>query len=281
MNSSIKVPKIKLACVRSFALNWRHWAGGLLATALGCVLAVGGASAAEALSVNGQAVLPIKLEALVAARLSAGQKDDAQTRSQAREELIRHEALLQAALKAGVDTPLLQAQGQYAAETIKVRSYLQQWLKQNPISAEAVAKEYEALKARAGTQEVQLRQVLVGSEDDARKLLAQLAAGGKFEDLAQLVSQEPTAKANGGLLPWVPEGNLMPAIAQEVSKLNPGQTTAAPVRTANGFHVIRLEARRPFTLPPLVQLQNQIQQNLEAQAVDAHVKRLRDQAQVK
>lgn len=262
-------------------LTWRHQVVGLLLTVFGCLLAVGGASAAEALLVNGQAVSPIKLEALVAARLSVGQKDNAQTRSQAREELIRHEALLQAALKAGVDTPLLQAQGQYAAETLKVRNYLQQWLKQNPVSAEAVAKEYEALKARTGSQEVQLRQVLVGSEDDARKLLAQLAAGGKFEDLAQLVSKDASAKANGGLLPWVPEGNLMPAIAQEVSKLTPGQTTSAPVRTPNGFHVIRLEGRRPFALPPLAQLQNQIQQNLEAQAVEAHVKRLRDQAQVK
>jgi peptidyl-prolyl cis-trans isomerase C len=79
----------------------------------------------------------------------------------------------------------------------------------------------------------------------------------------------------------VPEGTLVPAIAQVVSKLTPGQTTAAPVRTPSGFHVIRLEGRRPFALPPLAQLQNQIQQNLESQAVDAHIKRLRDQAQVK
>jgi len=253
----------------------------LLLATLGCLASVGGAWASEALAVNGQTVPAIKLEVLMAARLSAGQRDDAPTRTQAREELIRHEALLQAALKSGVDTPLLQAQGQFAAETLKVRSYLQQWLKQNPVPQEAIAKEYAALKARTGNQEVQLRQILVGSEDDARKLLAQLASGGKFEDLAQLVSKDASAKANGGLLPWVPEGNLVPAIAQEVSKLAAGQTTASPVRTANGFHVIRMEGRRPFTLPPLGQLQNQIQQNLEAQAVDAHIKRLRDQAQVK
>ena len=253
----------------------------LLLATLGCMTLVGGVSAAEALAVNGQTVPAIKLEVLMAARLSAGQRDDAPTRTQAREELIRHEALLQAALKAGVDTPLLQAQGQFAAETLKVRNYLQQWLKQNPVPQEAIAKEYEALKARTGNQEVQLRQILVGSEDDARKLLAQLASGGKFEDLAQLVSKDASAKVNGGLLPWVPEGNLVPAIAQEVSKLAAGQTTASPVRTANGFHVIRVEGRRPFTLPPLGQLQNQIQQNLEAQAVDAHIKRLREQAQVK
>ena len=73
----------------------------------------------------------------------------------------------------------------------------------------------------------------------------------------------------------------MPAVAQEVSKLAPGQTTATPVRTPNGFLVIRVEGRRPFTLPPMGQLQNQIQQNLESQVVDGHIKRLREQAQVK
>jgi len=279
VNSNIKVQKTTKYDRASVVCQ--AWLRGVL-VALGAVLLLtGGAGAAESLAVNGQIIPAIKLEALMAARLSAGQKDDAQTRTQVREELIRHEALLQAAQKAGGDTPLMQAQAQYAGETLKVRNYLQQWLKQNPVGPEAVAKEYEALKARTGKQEVQLRQILVGSEDDARKLLAQLASGGKFEDLAQLVNKDASAKANGGLLPWVPEGNLVPAIAQEVSKLAPGQTTAAPVRTPSGFHVIRMEGRRPFTLPPLAQLQNQIQQNLESQAVDAHIKRLRDQAQVK
>ncbi len=268
-------------CVHSSTTFLRHVMASALLAILGWWGCLGGAFAAEGLVVNGQAVPAIKFEALMAARLSAGQKDDAPTRAQAREELIRHEALLQAALKAGVDTPLLQAQGQYAAETLKVRSYLQQWLKQNPVGQDAIAKEYDALKTRMGKQEVQVRQILLSSEDDALKVLAQLAAGGKFEDLAQLASKDAATKTSGGLLPWVPEGTVVPAIAQEVGKLTPGQTAAAPVRTPNGFHVIRLEGRRPFTLPPLGQIQTQIQQNLETQAVDAHIKRLRDQAQVK
>lgn len=267
--------------VRSGIASLSDWMGASLLWVLAGLMWTSGAWAADGLVVNGQAIPAIKLDALVAARLSAGQKDDAQTRALAREELVRHETLLQAALQSGVDSPLLQAQGQYAAETLKVRSYLQQWLKQNPVGQEAIAKEYEALKGRMGQQEVQMRQILLSSEDDARKLLTQLNSGGKFEDLAQLASKDASTKASGGLLPWVPEGTLVPAIAQEVSKLTPGQVTAAPVRTPNGFHVIRLEGRRPFTLPPMAQLQNQIQQNLENQAVDAHIKRLREQAQVK
>lgn len=270
-----------MVCVCSGVAQLGALMSRILQVILGCMVLAGSASAAEALAINGQAIPAIKLEAVVSARLSAGQKDDAQTRSQAREELIRHEALLQAALKAGVDTPLLQAQGQYAAETLKVRSYLQQWLKQNPIGKESLTKEYEALKTRSGSQEVQLRQILLVSEDDAKKVLSQLAAGGKFEDLAQVASRDAATRINGGLLPWMPSGLLNPAIAQEVGKLAKGQMSAKPVQSPAGFHVIRLEGSRPFKLPPLDELQAQIVRSLENQAVDAHARQLREQAQVK
>jgi peptidyl-prolyl cis-trans isomerase C len=217
----------------------------------------------------------------MAIRTASGQKDDDQTRAQAREELIRHEIVLQTARKSGAETPAVRAQAQYAAENVLVRAYLQQWLRQNPIGKEVIAKEYEAIKARSGTQEVLLRQILLATEDDAKKLLGQLAAGAKFEDLAQLASRDSSSKANGGLLPWMPVGVLPPVIGQEVGKLSKGQMTANAIPSPAGFHVIRLEDSRPFALPPLEQLQPQIVRNLETQALDAHLRQLRDQAQIK
>lgn len=234
-----------------------------------------------AISVNGQVLEASRLDALMAIRAAAGQKDDEQTRAQVREELIRHEMVLQAARKSGAETASVRAQAQYAAENVLVRAYLQQWIRQNPIGQDAIAKEYEALKARSGSQEVLLRQILLATEDDAKKLLGQLAAGGKFEDLAQLASRDAGSRSNGGLLPWMPVGALQPAIGQEVGKLAKGQLTAKPIQSPAGFHVIRLEERRPFELPPLAQLQAQILRNLESQAVEAHLRRLREQAQVK
>lgn len=222
-----------------------------------------------------------RIDALVSMRVAAGQKDDEQSRSQAREELARHDTVLQAARKAGTETPLVRAQAQFAAENVVVRAYIQQWLRQNPIGKDAVAKEYEATKARSGSQEVLLRQILLATEDDAKKILAQLATGGKFEDLAQLATRDASSKASGGLLPWMPVGVIQPAIGQEIGKLTKGQVTAKPVQSPAGFHVIRLEDSRPYALPPLEQLAPQIVRNLETQAVDNHVRRLREQAQVK
>lgn len=239
------------------------------------------ADPAPAAAGNAQTVDALRWDAFMAVRTAAGQKNDEATRAQAREDLIRHDMVLQAARKAGVDTPAVRTQAQLASENVLVRAYLQQWLRQNPIGKEALAKEYEAMKARAGTQEVLLRQILLASDDDAKKLLAQLAAGGKFEDLAQLASRDAASKANGGLMPWLPVGTLPTAIAQEIGKLSKGQLTAKAIQTPAGFYVVRLEDIRPFTLPPLEQMQGQIVRNLESQALDAHVRRLREQAPVK
>lgn len=232
-------------------------------------------------TVNGQAISQTRLEAIHGLRVAAGQKDDETNRQQAREELIRLEVLIQAARKAGAETPLVRAQAQNAADNVLVRAYLQQWLRQNPVSKEAVAREYETIKARSGTQEVQLRQILLASEDDAKKVLSQLSAGTKFEDLAQLASRDGNSRTQGGLLPWLPVGALNPVIAQEAIKLAKGQMSKQPVQSPAGFHVLRLEDSRPFNLPPLEQLQAQIVRNLETQAVEMHAKQLRDQAQIK
>ncbi len=150
--------------------------------------------AASSLTVNGQTVPAGKVELLVNAAMGAGQKDNAALRAQAREALVQHEVLLQAAKKSPVSQEAaVQVQAQYNAETTLVRAYLQQWLRQNPIASDAVQKAYDELKTQMGAQEVQIRHILLASLDEAAKVQAQIAAGGKFEDLAASVSQDPSS----------------------------------------------------------------------------------------
>ena len=132
-----------------------------------------------------------------------------------------------------------------------------------------------------GSQEVRIRHILVASEDEALKVQAQIVAGGKFEELAASVSQDAVSQKTGGLMPWVVQGALLPAIAQAVATLKKGQMAAAPVKGAAGYHVIRLEDTRPFKAPELAQVEAQIKRNLESQAVNTHIQKLREQAGVK
>ena len=234
-----------------------------------------------ALAVNGQVISPIKMELVVNSALEAGQKDAAAARIQARESLIQHEILVQAAQKSPVaQQAAVQAQAQFNAETTLVRAYLQRWLEQNPVAPDAVKKEYEALKQRAGVQEVLLRHILVATQDEAVKVLGQIAAGGKFEELAASLSQDPNSKQAAGLMPWVVRGMLTPEVAKATASLSKGQMANAPVKGSAGFHIIRLEDSRPFTAPEFAQVQAQLQRNMEAQAVNAHIQKLREQASV-
>jgi peptidyl-prolyl cis-trans isomerase C len=238
--------------------------------------------AAPALTVNGQAIPQIKIDLLVNSALEAGQQDVAAVRTQARESLIQHEILLQAARKTPVaQQAAVQAQAQFNAETTLVRAYLQQWLQQNPIAPDAVRKEYETLKQSAGVRELLLRHILLATQDEAVKVLGQIAAGGKFEDLAASLSQDPNSKQAGGLMPWVVQGLLTPEVAKATASLSKGQMVSAPVKGSAGFHIIRLEDSRPFTAPEFAQVQAQLQRNMEAQAVNAHIQKLREQASVK
>jgi peptidyl-prolyl cis-trans isomerase C len=260
----------------------RHFVALFSVMCASCLSVVMAQPVVAPLSVNGQEVSATKVDLLVNAAMEAGQKDSAALRAQVREALVQHEVLLQAAKKAPVaQQPAVQAQAQYNAETTLVRAYLQQWLQQNPIAVDAVQAEYDALKVRMGDQEVQIRHILVASSDEAAKVLAQIAAGGKFEDFVTSHSQDSASKQSGGLMPWVVQGALLPDIGQAISKLKKGQMASAPVKGAAGYHLVRLEDTRPFNPPSLAQVQSQIQRNLEAKAVNAHIQKLREAASVK
>jgi peptidyl-prolyl cis-trans isomerase C len=234
------------------------------------------------LMVNGQAADGTRLDILLMEQLSQGRPDNTQLRGAVREDLIRLELLAQEARKAGIDKQTLaRAQASLAFDAVLTRAYLQQWLQRNPILLDAVQAEYDALKVRMGGQEVQIRHILVASLDEAVKVQVQIAAGGKFEELAASVSQDAASKKAGGLMPWVVQGALLPDIAQAIAKLNKGQMANAPVKGPAGYHLIQLEDTRPFKAPELAEVQVQIKRNLESQAINVHIQKLREQASVK
>ena len=79
---------------------------------------------------------------------------------------------------------------------------------------------------------------------------------------------------------WAQAGALNKPIADAVMKLSKNELAAMPVQTGFGWHVLRLEDTRPFSAPPLAQLQPQIRQALEQRAIEAHIVQLRQKAKV-
>ena len=84
------------------------------------------------------------------------------------------------------------------------------------------------------------------SESDAKakidRIKDRVDAGGKFEELAKLNSEDPSA-AKGGDLGWISPGDTVGEFQEAMNKLAAGQVSP-PVRSPFGWHLIQVVERR-------------------------------------
>jgi len=111
-------------------------------------------------------------------------------------------------------------------------------------------------------------------------LIAEIAKGAKFEEVAQKNSKDDGTRPRGGDLDWNVPGTFDKAFSDAMVKLEKGAMTSVPVRTRFGFHIIRLDDVRPVNFPPVAQVKPQIQQRLTQQKIDALVRDMRGKAKV-
>lgn len=79
---------------------------------------------------------------------------------------------------------------------------------------------------------------------EAEEVLRRARAGDDFAGLAAEFSEEPGAAGRGGLLEPGREGSWVQPFWEAAAALEPGQVSDV-VETEYGFHVLRLDARRP------------------------------------
>jgi peptidyl-prolyl cis-trans isomerase C len=109
----------------------------------------------------------------------------------------------------------------------------------------------------------------------AKETRAKLLAGANFAKLAAEVSDDPTAKTNGGELGWFPASKMDPAFSKAAFALKKPGDLSEPVQSAFGWHIIRLEGRRPPEDLPWEQARRQIMADLKQRYVnDARDRRI-------
>ena len=107
-----------------------------------------------------------------------------------------------------------------------------------------------------------------GAFELAKETRAKLLAGANFAKLAAEVSDDPTAKTNGGELGWFPANKMDPAFSRAAFALkNPGDLSE-PVQSTFGWHIIRFEGRRPPEDLPWEQARKQILAELKQRYVN-------------
>ncbi|HWQ14250.1 MAG TPA: peptidylprolyl isomerase [Roseiflexaceae bacterium] len=106
--------------------------------------------------------------------------------------------------------------------------------------------------------------ILVGTEEEALKVIERLDAGEDFAALAKELSQDPGSAQNGGVYENIPQGQFVPEFEQAMFvDLQPGETTKTPVQTQFGFHVIKLISRGEQPALDPAQAQQTIDQRVE------------------
>lgn len=239
------------------------------------------AAAGPIARVNGVPVPRARLEFMMEQQKTRGAQDNDQMRAMVREELVNREVIAQEAQRTGLaKKPEIQAQLDLARQEVIVGAYLRDWVRKNPITEAEVQKEYDRAKASTGEKEYKARHILVESEAEAQKLIAELKKGGDFEDLASKNSKDTGSKERGGDLDWNVPGAFDKAFSDAMVKLEKGKYTEAPVRTRFGFHVIQLDDVRQMKFPALAEVKPRIEQQLVQNKVQALIRGLREKAKI-
>ncbi len=252
----------------------------LLAAVLAVVATAQAAEEKAVALVNGVAIPQARLDLRVKAAAQQGQPDSPDLRKALRDDLINLEVISQAAAKNGLDKqPEVAQQLELARESILASAYVQDYVKNHPVSDDALKQEYENLKIRVGNKEYKLSHILVESEDEAKKTSAELKKGAKFAKVAKAKSKDPGSADKGGELGWAVPSNFVQPFGEAVVKLNKGQISE-PVQTQFGWHIIKLEDTRELKVPSFEEMKPKLENRLQQQTVQKAIEDLRSKAKI-
>lgn len=229
-----------------------------------CALAVGSVHAQNITIVNGKPVPKSRMEALITQATSQGQPRTPQLEQQVRDEVVLREIFAQEAERRKIpQSAAYKDQLEAAKQIILIKEMFRDYARKNPVTDAAVQAEYEKFKTQAGGTEYRASHILVETEDEAKSLIAQIKAGGKFDELARKSSKDQGSAARGGDLDFINPGSLVPEFSNAMVALKKGEMTESPVKTQFGYHIIRLDDTREAPPPALEEVQGQIRQELE------------------
>jgi peptidyl-prolyl cis-trans isomerase C len=123
-------------------------------------------------------------------------------------------------------------------------------------------------------QQIHARHILVDTKEAADKIIADLKAGAKFEDLAKQ-SKDPSGQ-NGGDLGFFGPGQMVPEFEKAAFALEPGQITQEPVKTEYGYHVIKVEEKRMSQPPGFDEVKDQLKNYVMRQKFQTATATLRE-----
>lgn len=187
--------------------------------------------------------------------------------------LIREQLLAEAGRKEGLDKdPEIMAAMKRAEVRFVAEAYALRTAKKS-VTDQMVKDRYaEVKKGFKPVEEVRARHILVGSQDEANAVLAELKKGKKFEEVAAEKSKDGNA-GDGGDLGFFRKDEMVPEFSEAAFKLKPGQTSQA-VQTQFGWHVIKSESKRMSQAPAFDEVKDELKAQLAEESLSKILKNM-------
>jgi len=263
---------------------------GILLVSAASLFALGGCNPAAdtpgkgavAATVNGKPISQGMVDTIMKQAAASGRPDTPEARRAVIDQLALQMVLAEEAVKKGLDkTQDVKEQVEGVTRSILANAYVQDVIKNTPVSDEVLQAEYDRIKATITGTEYKARHILVEKEAEARDIIARLKKDpSAFAKLAMEKSKDPGSKGQGGDLGWFDPRQMVPEFGAALTKLEKGKFTLAPVKTQYGYHVIALEDVRPIQAPPLAEVKPQLTQQLQQQNAKKQLDALKDSVKV-
>jgi len=194
--------------------------------------------------------------------------------------IITEKLILIEAEKQGTDKiASVQQKIEDAKRKIVLRAFLDQRTA-SLISEADIKSAYEQLvKKLSGEEEVRARHILVATEKEADDLYDKIEDGGDFAKLAEEFSKDPASAGQGGDLGYFTHDKMVKPFANAAFSLKKGETSK-PVESPFGWHVIKVEDRRPVTIPTLNEARDEIAGDLRDKKLGSYVSGLLNAADI-
>lgn len=252
-------------------MNFKSLLRATIALTLSAAAAITCAQSGPVLTiVNGSKIHASQVNEIVSMAVANGATDSPQLRQNILSDLVVREAIAQDIKKTGLlsrDNNALKLK--LAQQNTMLELWLADYFKSRPLTESDIRAEYDRQtsisKEPQNAKQYQVAQIMVATEIEAADIIKQISGGAKFEMIAKDKSLEKISAAQGGSVGWVLPSQLAPPINELIVHLGKGKINQTPVRTVNGWHVIKVDDMRPFAMPAFDQVRNMLAQELVQQ----------------
>lgn len=174
-----------------------------------------------------------------------------------RQQLVDQKLLEQEAEKTGLaEDPAIARALALQHQSLLANFYLRRKLNEGLTDAAVEAAYKERYADAPPVQEVRASHILVATEEEAKKLHDELAAGADFAALAAEHGTDGT-KTKGGDLGFFTRETMVPEFADAAFALEVGQLSE-PVKSQFGWHLIKVTDKRDKPAPSLDEVRDEI-----------------------